>query len=269
MLCSVNGQFSLTCKSYANFCSMKLTDQYKKPLATATTSYSSSDNKDLSHTTNAAVSPQKEEVERNKNRSGQDDNLVFPHNDNDNAVVIDTGMNNSSTIVNTDNSVGKGDRDFPTKVAATEDVTPLQKPDESIAQKPKFDCRLIPIMDDHNAIRYSDAVYPWHVRMLTALGVKPSCCDAFRLGIDDRKSLCNIALEYLLEQTEDCQNKYALKFEEFLVEKIDIKFTTMRSLLDNELQETIAGCTMHKNDISTSDLQSMSSLTCEESIYSK
>ena len=102
-----------------------------------------------------------------------------------------------------------------------------------IAKKPKFDGRLIPMSDDHNATRYSTAVFPWHVKMCTALGVEG---DSVVTSFKKRKMLCDRALEHFLQRNKDCQAKYALEFERLLIKKMNSRFMTMHSLLDNWLQ---------------------------------
>jgi len=240
--CSVDDQFSLKCESYARACSLKLTDQYSRPPATITTdTFDKLDNRrtnarggiiteGLSRFTKAMMSPLKEEKEWDEGCTHRLLSDMSSPCDNENISIITSN---------------KKDGDVSENVAA-EDMIPSRIHDR-IAQKPKFDGRLIPIPDDHNAARYREAVYPWHVKMLTALGVKPSNFDLIACPLADRKILCNRALESLLKQTNDCQTKYALEFDRLLVEKVNSKFMAMHSLLDNELQTADACAMRNKN----------------------
>ena len=106
-------------------------------------------------------------------------------------------------------------------------------------QRPKFKRGLVPITNKQSTTRYSDAVYPWNVKMLIALGVGPSDCDSIASPSGDRTILCNKALEYLLRQTKDCRVKYASEFQGLLVGELNVKFVTTKSLLKNELRTTV------------------------------
>ena len=104
------------------------------------------------------------------------------------------------------------------------------------AREPMFEeMNLIPIVDEHSAARYSSEVCPWNVKLLIALGVKPSSCNVTSLS-EDREILCKKAMGYLLELTEDCQTKYELEFEGVLVEEMNTIFISLKKLIDATLQ---------------------------------
>ena len=103
------------------------------------------------------------------------------------------------------------------------------------AREPEFDTGFIPITGEHSSARYSHHVYPWNAKMLIALGVKPSKCASMSPPLKDKKMLCSAAREYLLERTEECRAKFALEIEKLLIEEINLKFLTIKSLLDNRL----------------------------------
>lgn len=121
-----------------------------------------------------------------------------------------------------------------TKNVADESMILAQK-QKVPARKPKFEGKLIPILNDYDAIRYSSAVYSWTAKMLAVVGVEPARCDSIVSSIEDRNLLCDTALDHLLDKTKDIQAKYDLEFEGLLVEELNSKFTTTKLLLDHEI----------------------------------
>merc|ERR1712238_109762 len=107
------------------------------------------------------------------------------------------------------------------------------------ARKPEFERGLITITDEQITTRYSDAIYSWNVKMLTALGVEISNCDSAAFATGDKALLCNRALEHLLKQTEDCQTKYLLELEGLLVEESNYNFVILKTLVDNALHTIV------------------------------
>lgn len=199
--------------------------------------------KSVSRFSMAARTPKKEEKESEEDENDLSHNVPNPNRPFQSiwrAVDDSTCMDSNST--NTNNSIeAVVEDDNHLEEVATEDNIPLQK-QEVTALKPKFEGRLIPMVDERNATRYSSVVYPWSAKMLTALGVEPSNYDSIKLPSEHKNILCNTALEHLLNQTEDCRAKYALEFEELLAEQLNCKFMTMNSLLDSELHTTADGC---------------------------
>ena len=115
-------------------------------------------------------------------------------------------------------------------------VLTIPKP-EVAAKKPKFEASLISILtNEHNSSRYSSAICPSNAKMLRALGVKRNLMP---LPSDSRKILCKRALDYLLEQAEDCRAKYALYFEGLLIGELNSNFMTLKLSLDSELLATV------------------------------
>ena len=106
---------------------------------------------------------------------------------------------------------------------------------EVSARKPEFEERLIPTASNNAVTRFGDTVYPWNVKMLTALGVKPFNYNSVTIPSRDRKVLCNGALESLLKETEECRVKYALEFEKLLLSDMDTRFIPIKSSLYNYL----------------------------------
>ena len=107
---------------------------------------------------------------------------------------------------------------------------------KAVAKAPEFESELIAITYEDNATRYSDAVCPWGLKMLTALGVKPSDCDSIALSSKDRKILCDKALEHLLIQTKDCTAKYVTQFEDLIAQTLNSKFEIVKLSLENVLK---------------------------------
>jgi len=141
-------------------------------------------------------------------------------------------VDNNTTDTNNSIDLSMEEDDHLEKVSTA--GTPPAQTRRAIARKPEFEGGLIPVTNDHSTTRYSDVVYPWNVKMLTALGVKSSTCDSIAFSSGDRKVLCNKALEYLLKQTEDCRAKFSSELEGLLVEELNVKFMTMKSLLETE-----------------------------------
>lgn len=79
-------------------------------------------------------------------------------------------------------------------------------------RRPEFEGSLIPISDEQGAARFRSELYPWNRKMLTALGVEPLERDSIASSSKDRKILCDRAMEYLRNQTEDCRAKYVSEF---------------------------------------------------------
>ena len=71
--------------------------------------------------------------------------------------------------------------------------------------------------------------------MLAVLGVEPASFDSIASSLEDRNLLCDTALDHLLDRTKDLQAKYELEFEGLLVDELNPKFTTTKSLLENEI----------------------------------
>merc|ERR1712085_82436 len=188
----------------------------------------------------AARAPQNEEEDTTEDK---DD---WRHNESNSSCPSESAshVTNDSTCMNSNNTDAKDNIRAGIEEMASEETIPVHldyalaggEGKQSVtARKPKFEGRLIPISDEHAATRYSSVVYPWSAKMLTALGVEPSNCDSIVFPSEGKKKiLCNRALEYLLKQTEDSRAKYALEFEGLLVEQLNYKFMTMKSLLDSE-----------------------------------
>ena len=150
--------------------------------------------------------------------------------------AADDSKDMDSNNTNTNNNVGAAiEDDDQLEKSTLEDTITVQKQSVT-AKNPKFEGRLIPLTDERNKTRYSNIVYPWRAKMLTALGVEPS--KHASTSSEDRKILCNSALEYLLKQTEDCRAKYASEFEGLIVTQLNCKFKAMKLLLDSELHTT-------------------------------
>ena len=253
-------EFSIKCESYAIACYLHLKNDHRKIKATTITNdltfdgsgttSSAQENGDeedfeedfndgepeglggimkaLSRFINVRRASQKGEEESEKDKDG------FWQDEPNSKLLCDpddTRLGSNSKDTSAQSAQGTEDNNDPEK-AATGD--PVQK-EEVTAREPMFDERLIPIINERSATRYSRAVYPWNAKMRRALGFKPSNCNPVAFPSEDRTVLCKNALEYLLRQTEDCQAKYALDFEESLIEESNSKFVTMKSLLDNAL----------------------------------
>ena len=121
------------------------------------------------------------------------------------------------------------------KLMDQNDAADLPAPSGSVvAEKPRSDTSLIPIIDGYNATRYSEAVYSSERKMLEALGVEPAYIDKTASSLGDNKILCDRAQECLLERSEDCRAEYTSEFEGLLVEKFHYEFLAMKSYLDKE-----------------------------------
>lgn len=135
--------------------------------------------------------------------------------------------------VNDEIEAGKENADDPKEVASKDSI-PTQW-QEANAREPIYLETLINMTDEHNTARCRDAICPWNIRMLTALGVQHSNGGSVAFSSKDGNILCKKALKYLLKQTEDCQAKYTLEFEDFLLGELDSNFINMKSLLDKKL----------------------------------
>mmetsp|Transcript_37293 Transcript_37293/g.79513 ORF Transcript_37293/g.79513 Transcript_37293/m.79513 type:complete len:529 (-) Transcript_37293:250-1836(-) len=98
-------------------------------------------------------------------------------------------------------------------------------------QTPPMGAILLPLTEYHFAHQHRDAVYSRKRIILVALGVKPADCDSIETSSEETKVLCDRALEYLLKQTEGSRTAYAADFDGLVVEKLNSKFVTMKSLL--------------------------------------
>ena len=212
---NVDHEFSIKCEGYAITCYLWLTDQLRK--STETTSINENEDDD--------------------EKDSEDDTAELIGGFKGGTSVIKRLPRLAKAKRAPQEQVGIEDDDHREDLA-TEDAITLQE-QEVIARKPTFEERLILVTDESTTTRYSSAVYPWNAKMLTALGVDPYDCVSTSFSSEDTAVLCDKALEYLLKQTEDCRDKYALECEELLVEELDSHFTTMKSLFDSELHTTV------------------------------
>ena len=185
-----------------------------------------------------ASASRKEEQQTEKDNNWLSDEST-PHNADDSTSLDSSNSDENTSSVYSNsldtNSIKAGIEDDDLPEMASEDTISVQK-QEIVAQHPMFDERMVRITDEHSSTRYSSAVVSWKAKMLTALGTPSS---QLTCTSENSKVLCKIALEHLLEQTEDVRAEYALEFEGLLVDELDSNFMTMNSLLDNELHETV------------------------------
>ena len=204
-------------EGYAVMCHLQLSDQPCKSVAT---------------TTDGLIFPELSNDEDNGYETFADVLQKHPSCDSDDSKItapLHKSKSNKDTTI---------DKDLE-HVAHTENVADegmlLAQKQKVPARKPKFEGKLIPILNDYDAIRYSSAVYSWATKMLAVLGVEPASCDSIASSLEDRNLLCDTALDHLLDRTKDLQAKYELEFEGLLVDELNPKFTTTKSLLENEI----------------------------------
>lgn len=110
----------------------------------------------------------------------------------------------------------------------------LPPPEDRIsAHTPQFGSVLVPITDRQNASRYTGAVFSQKRKILIGVGVELDKIDSIEAEVpsEDTVSLCNTALQNLLEKTKTSRNNYASDFEGLVDEKLNSKFVTTMSLL--------------------------------------
>ena len=251
-------EFSSKCEGFAIWCYDQLKKQHCKPPTLTTINHSALDEsadktddeecsesdesstsdlgaesaggfsilRNLSRRFSKNVQEEKEDSEEDEDEMEQDEaNPSHALNNRAKSVRFSTIKDSTSA----DTSIPTTSQDYcDQEKAPTEDTIP--------AREPTFEERLVPIADEHSATRYRQAVEcPWMIKLLRALGVKPSS-DPVALPSDDVKFICKKALEYLLALTADCQTKYELEFEGVLVEEMNTNFISLKKLINDALQ---------------------------------
>lgn len=108
------------------------------------------------------------------------------------------------------------------------------KINNAVPRTPTFEVEFFPISDGPSTSKYRDAVYSMNSKILVALGRDHTEHDS-TVNQLDKKSLCNMALQHLLKQTEDSRAKYAHEFKGMLVEKLMSKYDVIESFVGDEL----------------------------------